>query len=102
MAVYVYRDGELVERHLALRIKSWNIKRSDLPAPRVSRFETMESPVTGKDVTSWRERDRDMDAAGCVDPRDLPRGPFEQREREYARRRELDAAAAAARDDTPA
>ena len=35
-------------------------------------MEPYESPVTEKEITSWRERDRDMAAAGAVDPRDLP------------------------------
>jgi hypothetical protein len=46
-----------------------------------------ESPVTGKEITSWRERDRDMAAAGAVDPRDLPVQPFEQRRRDNERSR---------------
>jgi hypothetical protein len=56
----------------------------------ISRFETMESPVTGREITSWRDRDRDMAAAGCVDPRDLPRAPFEKREEDNARRQQFD------------
>ena len=37
-------------------------------------MEPFESPVTGKEISSWRERDADMRAAGdCYDPRDLPR-----------------------------
>jgi hypothetical protein len=39
----------------------------------LSRIEPFESPVTGKEITSWRDRDRDMAAAGAVDPRELPR-----------------------------
>jgi hypothetical protein len=37
----------------------------------LSRMEPFESPVTGKEISSWRDRDRDMREAGAVDPRDL-------------------------------
>jgi hypothetical protein len=50
-----------------------------------------ESPVTGKTISSWRERDRDMAAAGAVDPRDLPRKPFEQRRQQNERSRNTEA-----------
>jgi len=81
---YVLRDGQLVEKRLtARRIES------DFPTPMLSRFEEMESPVTGKAITSWRERDRDMDRCGAVDRRDLPSRPFEQRNEDNARQRKL-------------
>ena len=68
MTVYVIRDGELVEkgRH------NTGVMFSDFPAPRISRIEPFESPVTGKEISSWRQRDADMAAAGAMDPRDLP------------------------------
>jgi hypothetical protein len=72
MAVYVVRDGVLVDRR---RVEPARVARSHLPAPMLSRIEPFESPVTGKEITSWRERDRDMAAAGAVDPRDLPKNP---------------------------
>lgn len=80
MTVYVIRNGKLMP-------KRWRASASGgFPAPMISRFEAMESPVTGKEITSWRDRDRDMEAAGAVDPRDLPRGPIEKRMEEDARR----------------
>jgi hypothetical protein len=73
MTVWIYQDGKLVEKPGgAGRISAF-------PTPRISRFEAMESPVTGKQVSSWRERDRDMEAAGAVDPRDIPKAVFEKR-----------------------
>ena len=72
MTVYVYRGGALVPRHLAER-KQPPVARSDLPAPALSRMEPFESPVTGKEITSWRERDADMKASDSVDPRDFGR-----------------------------
>jgi hypothetical protein len=84
VTVYVIRDGELVERG-APRV----LERSAFPCPAVSRMTPFESPVTGKEIWSWRERGRDMDAAGAVDPRDLPRKPFEQRKERNERSRNL-------------
>lgn len=49
--------------------------REGLVAPRVSRFEPMESPVTGEIITSWRQRDADMKAADAYDPRDVKSEP---------------------------
>jgi hypothetical protein len=57
----------------------------------LSRIEPFESPVTGKEISSWRERDRDMAAAGAVDPRDLPAKPFERRRADNERSRKLKA-----------
>lgn len=71
MTIYVLRDGVLRPKGLD-RDVARDAKRSDFPAPRLSRIEPFESPVTGKEITSWRDRDRDMAAAGAVDPRDLP------------------------------
>jgi hypothetical protein len=71
MAVYVRRGGILVNRDTGERM-ALPEKAGALSSPRVSRFEEMESPVSGKTISSWRARDRDMDAAGACDPRDLP------------------------------
>jgi hypothetical protein len=81
MTVFVLRDGRLVEKTCELKSQI----NSHFPTPMLSRMEPFESPVTGREITSWRERDRDMEAVGACDPRDLPRGPFEKRE-ENARR----------------
>ena len=81
---FVYRAGRIVEKQPSLR----RIE-SDFPTPMISRFEEMESPVTGKAISSWRERDRDMDRCGAVDRRDLPSKPFETRNEDNARQRQL-------------
>ena len=70
MTVYVIRDGKLVEK---FKLSSVLTLKERFPAPRISRIEPFESPVTGREITSWRERDRDMAAADAVDPRDFPR-----------------------------
>lgn len=89
MTVWVVREGRLVDKSTVGPPQT--AQRSDLPAPMLSRMEPFESPVTGREVSSWRQRDRDMDAAGAVDPRDLPREPFVKRRKANARARSTEA-----------
>ena len=70
MTVFVFRDGRVVPKG-SDRAVTVQPARSDLPAPMLSRMEPFESPVTGREISSWRDRDRDMREAGAVDPRDL-------------------------------
>ena len=93
MSVFVMKNGELVEKRAANPSSS----RSNFPTPMLSRIDPFESPVTGKEISSWRARDRDMDAVGAVDPRDLPRKPFEKRRQKQHERSIIAAAAAAER-----
>ena len=83
MTIYVLRDGRLV-------IKAEHLNKGqvtvDFPTPMISRFDSFESPITGETISSWRQRDADMQAGGAVDPRDLPREPFERRAADNARR----------------
>ena len=72
MTVYVRRNGVLVDKVTGEPMTLDHANPVRFPSPRLSSFVPMESPVTGKEITSWRERDRDMDAAGACDPRDLP------------------------------
>jgi hypothetical protein len=92
MTVYVIKDSVLIDKR---KLKPPPVARSIFPAPMLSRIEPFESPVTGKEITSWRERDRDMAAAGAVDPRDLPRNmkrgrQAQKKEAEHARRKSAD------------
>jgi hypothetical protein len=88
VSVYVIRNGKLVEKRA-----SPSSSRSDFPTPMLSKIEPFESPVTGKEISSWRERDRDMQAVDAVDPRDLPRKPFEKRRQKQHERSVIEAAA---------
>jgi hypothetical protein len=63
---YVLREGRLVPK-----VGRAPAARSDFPAPFFARFEPMESPVTGREITSERQRQRDMQEADAYDPRDL-------------------------------
>jgi hypothetical protein len=82
--VYVFRNGELVEKG-SLEPEPRE-SRSDFPTPMIQpHFADMESPVTGKVVGSWKERERDMRAVDAVDARDVPRGPIEKRKKDRAR-----------------
>jgi len=71
MTVYVFRGGAHHPKAEVDRA-AHNRTRSTFPAPMLSKMEPFESPVTGKEISSWREREKDMTAAGAVDPRDLP------------------------------
>jgi hypothetical protein len=71
MTVWVLRDGLLVEKGLVDPLQF--AKTANFGAPAISRFEAMESPVTGQVISSERQRQRDMAAVNCVDPRDFPR-----------------------------
>jgi len=73
--IYVLRDGVLVEkdsRELARNLASF-------PSPLISRMESYDSPVDGRSISSWRQRDADMNSVNAVDPRDIPRNTFEKR-----------------------
>jgi hypothetical protein len=84
VVIYVIRGDAVVEKAAVPAAAA--DRRSTVPSPRLSpRLETFESPVTGKPITSWRERDRDMDAAGAVDRRDIPKAVFDKR-REIVKR----------------
>ena len=69
--IYVYRDGQIVPKGTANRLQF--AESGNFAAPAVSRFEPMASPVTGATISSWRERDRDMQAVNAFDGRDLPK-----------------------------
>ena len=68
MTVYVRRGGKLVDK---ATLRRQPIDNTGFPTPRLSRFDTFASPIDGHDVTSWRQRDREMAEHDCYDPRDL-------------------------------
>ncbi len=84
MTIYVFRAGVLVPK--GSDRDPDQLRRSDLPCPMISRIEPFESPVTGKEITSWGERARDMRAVDAVDPRDLPPPQQMRRGREVQKR----------------
>ena len=66
MAVYVLRNGVLVEkRRMGVRAPE-----NDFPTPMLSRMEPYASPIDGKEITSWGQRDRDLRDNNAYDPRD--------------------------------
>jgi hypothetical protein len=79
MTVYVFRDGKYVDKATLYRHERVN---TGFPTPRLSRFDSFESPITGEAVTSWRQRDREMNEHDCYDPRDLPADHVYRRGRE--------------------
>lgn len=71
MTVWVFRDGRMVDKST---VGPQNFaKKANLASPRVSRFESFDSPVTEKSISSWRQRDADMKAVDAFDRRDLPK-----------------------------
>ena len=87
MTIWVLRNGHLVDK---ARIPREAVRLS-FPSPHVSRFESFESPIVeGKTISSWRQRDADMQAGGAVDPRDLDRAPFEKRAADAGRAADSD------------
>jgi hypothetical protein len=70
MTVWVIRNGSAVIKGSDRGMEK---TRSDFPTPRISRMASYESPITGKEVTSWSQRDREMREHDCFDPRDLPK-----------------------------
>jgi hypothetical protein len=83
MTVFIIREGRLIEKgeEVLERVPA------SFPAPMVSRMISFDSPVTGKTISSWRERDRDLYASGSVDPRDIPKHLIENRREFNARSR---------------
>lgn len=67
---YVFRDGKVVPRQYARPAAP---AKSDFPTPMLSTMAPYESPITGREVSSWGERDRELREHDCYDPRDLPR-----------------------------
>jgi hypothetical protein len=78
MTVYVVRDGKLIVKPS----RAVPAARDGPFSPRISRIEPFESPISGKEITSWGERDREMRAFDCFDTRDLPRDHSFKRGRE--------------------
>jgi hypothetical protein len=71
---WFFRNGVLVPKP---SLPAPNRNASGFPAPRLSRLEPYESPVTGKTITSWRERDHDLETSGSYDARDMPNRVYE-------------------------
>jgi len=82
MTVWVIRDGELIDKRLS-RMKQ---ERSSFPTPMLSKpLEPYQSPIDGKEITSWAVRDQDLKENNCYDPRDFsgtyPKGRKAKNER---------------------
>jgi hypothetical protein len=69
MSIYVLKDGKLVEVQ-----KRVSRETPDFPTPMISRIEAYESPIDGREITSWGQRDRELKDNDCYDPRDFSPG----------------------------
>lgn len=99
MTVYVRRNGVLVNKKTGEPIEQMALTAIGFPAPRISRMEPYESPIDGKEVTSWGQRDREMREHDCYDPRDHAPGHIMRRGREV-QLEEVRANATGRTDDT--
>jgi hypothetical protein len=101
MTVYVRKGGQLVNKETGEPMVFDPFFA--FPTPRIARFECYPSPIDGKTISSWRQRDRDMAGSNAVDPRDIPQAAFERRLAMVARmntQEEIRANAGSERDDT--
>lgn len=74
MAVYVYRDGRMVNKKTGEPMNPAPHAGPGFPCPRVvSDIEPYVSPATGKHITTRPESKADLAASGCIDSRDLPK-----------------------------
>ena len=83
MPTYVYYQGELIDKNE--RPASY-FGRSELPAPTVISFDAYASPVDGQTISSHRQREKDLQANGCYDPRDTPPAYRKAQDVRYKRR----------------
>lgn len=70
MTVWVFHQGKVVIKG---SVRRESVARADFPTPQISRLEPYESPIDGKEISSWRQRDQELKANDAYDPRDLPR-----------------------------
>lgn len=82
MTVFVIHDGKLVEKDSVRRKQ----QASSFPTPMLSRFEAYASPIDDRPITSWRQRDRDLEASGSYDRRDLPKDHVDKKGRANGQR----------------
>lgn len=69
MPTYVFYNDRLIEkRYLPASYRAL----SDLPAPMIQSFNSYSSPIDGQNISSHRQRDRDLHHSGSYDPRDAP------------------------------
>ena len=72
--IYLLRDGVLVPKGSVRDARASSV-RADFPTPRLSKLEPYASPIDGHEVTSWGERDRELQANNAYDPRDFNERP---------------------------
>lgn len=71
MTVYVRRNGVLVDKKTGEPIEQMALTAVGFPTPRLSRLDPYQSPIDGKEISSWGQRDRELQANDCYDPRDF-------------------------------
>jgi hypothetical protein len=83
MTIWVFENGTMVVK--SDRAITPAARSDAFPTPMLSRMEAYESPIDGKLVTSWAQRDREMKQHDCYDPRDMPTGHIYEKGRKKVR-----------------
>jgi hypothetical protein len=84
MPTYVLYDGRLIDkRYLPASYRAL----SDLPAPMTQSFTSYTSPIDGQNISSHRQRERDLHHSGSYDPRDTPAAFRKARDVRYQQQR---------------
>jgi hypothetical protein len=84
MPTYVLYNGSIIDkRYLPASYRAL----SELPAPMIQSFTSYYSPIDGQNISSFRQRDRDLHHSGSYDPRDTPAAFKKARDVRYQQRR---------------
>jgi hypothetical protein len=73
--IYVLRDGKLVPKGSVREARATARTRADFPTPNLSHLEPYASPIDGREISSWAQRDAEMAANNAYDPRDVSKKP---------------------------
>ena len=79
MTIYLLRAGKLVPKGSVREVQATASARADFPTPNLSYLEPYQSPIDGREISSWAQRDADLASNNAYDPRDVSRKPFNVR-----------------------
>lgn len=90
MAVYVYRDGRMVDKATGEPMNSGPLE-GPFPCPQVQPdIEPFVSPASGKVVGGRRQKRDDLKATGCIDANDFNVCGGKMRNERFAKKRGLE------------
>jgi hypothetical protein len=84
MPTYVLYNGSIIDkRYLPASYRAL----SELPAPMIQSFASYYSPIDGQNISSHRQRERDLHRSGSYDVRDTPASFKKARDVRYQQQR---------------